>query len=394
MSYLRAVVTIGIGERGSALARDAGQRTREQPPARGFRSLGSHPPETERLMRAPSRSQPSLPQTPPTATYGFTLVELLVVIAIIATLIGLLLPAVQSAREAGRRSACQNKMKQLGLAIHTYESASKRLPPGASGPFTVGVGGQLNQGIWAWSGWIMPFMEMQSQFDFLDPSGNPNMLGSYGSSVPRMEAMRVRVDAYRCPSDMGATLNDIRGLGGAPASLPHVATSNYVAWNSGSRGWLRGEPNSDNNPVRRGIFWYGSKTKISDITDGTSKTFLVGERIYIPQRTDALGNQFECAGAIVYAARWRRDAVELAFHRAWGQSNAMGFGNAGINGTTNEHCSRGASSMHAGGAQFTFADASVRFISENIDFKSGNTIDSTYEYLGAMADGNAVSAGY
>jgi prepilin-type N-terminal cleavage/methylation domain-containing protein/prepilin-type processing-associated H-X9-DG protein len=333
---------------------------------------------------------------------GFTLVELLVVIAIIAVLIGLLLPAVQSAREAARRSACQNKMKQLGLAVHNYESANKRMPPGASVPFGF-TGGAHNRGIWAWSTWVMPFMEMQSQFDFLDPTGNPDMYNSYLNRPDRMEMMRARVDAARCPSDAGPVLNEQRFIGNAPAGLDRIATSNYVGWNSGSRGWVAGDANSDNQPERRGIFSVNlncsgpqcGSTKFKDIIDGTSKTFLIGERIYDPQKTDALGNVLETEGAIWYAARWRRaNSGQVSHHRLWGQSNAVGIGQGGINGPARDDFSRGASSLHPGGAQFTFADASVRFISEDIEHDRANPIDSAYEYLGAMADGNAVASGF
>jgi prepilin-type N-terminal cleavage/methylation domain-containing protein/prepilin-type processing-associated H-X9-DG protein len=359
----------------------------------------------EHRQRLPERFFRARPPTSESrgSREGFTLVELLVVIAIIAVLIGLLLPAVQSARESARRSSCQNNMKQLGLAIHNYESAYKRLPPGASVPFGF-TGGAHNRGIWAWSTWIMPFLEMQSNFDLLDPMGNPDMYNSYLNRPDRMEVMRSRVNAARCPSDTGPVLNEQRFIGNAPSGVDRIATSNYVGWNSGSRGWVAGDSNSDNQPERRGIFSVnlncaGSQctgsTKFKDIADGTSKTFLVGERIYDPQKRDALGSVLETEGAIWYAARWRRaDSAQVAHHRLWGQSNAVGMGGGGINGPARDDFSRGASSLHPGGAQFTFADASVRFISEDIEHVRANPIDSVYEYLGAMADGNAISGGF
>jgi prepilin-type N-terminal cleavage/methylation domain-containing protein/prepilin-type processing-associated H-X9-DG protein len=341
---------------------------------------------------------------------GFTLVELLVVIAIIAVLIGLLLPAVQSAREAARRSACQNKMKQLGLAAHNYESTNKVLPPGATFPSpvvnnTLPAGAAHNQGIWGWGTWIMPFMEMQADFDMLNPAAYPNMRDAYALPVVQ-DVLRRRLDGFRCPSDLGPDL--IESPSGLPATgrtvccMPapnddgRMAASNYVGWNSGSRGWLEGETVSENAPERRGIFSLNSRTKFSNITDGTSKTFLFGERIF-GTKTDAIGGQIFCEGALAHASRTRRNVDPIArvsSHFRWGQSSNMGFGGGGINAGDSNSCGTGASSLHPGGAQFTFADASVRFISEDIAHDSNNAINSPFEYLGAMADGNVESGAF
>jgi fibronectin-binding autotransporter adhesin len=345
------------------------------------------------------------------ASHGFTLVELLVVIAIIATLIGLLLPAVQSAREAARRSACQNKMKQLGLAAHNYESAYKVLPPGATFPSpvennTLPGGAALNQGVWGWGTWIMPFMEMQADFALLNPTEYPNMRAAY--ALPAVQdVLRRRVDGFRCPSDLGPDL--IESPSGQPATgrtvccMPspnedgRIAASNYIGWNSGSRGWLQGETASDNNPDRRGIFWLNSRTKFSSVTDGTSKTFLFGERIF-GTRSNAIGGQIFCEGALAHASRTRRNLGDnigqVASHFRWGQSSNMGFGIGGINAGSSNACGTGASSLHSGGAMFTFADASVRFVSEDIDHTADLPINSAFEYLAAMADANVETGSF
>lgn len=331
---------------------------------------------------------------------AFTLVELLVVIAIIATLVGLLLPAVQSAREAARRSSCQNRIRQLAVAIHAYESSNKHLPPGATAPFTIAnnttVGGAHNRGIWSWGTWILPFIEMQAQFDQLNPDGTPDMYNAYVNSPENLALLQQRVTGFRCPTDLGPDLSvpiTATALGRQLGNGGPVAVSNYVAWNSGSRGWLAGETASDSNPDRKGIFWINSRTKISSISDGTSKTFLIGERIF-GTKTDALGGVIFCEGALVYAARWRRAEIgNLAAHYVFGQSNAMGFGIGGINATESFLCGRGASSQHAGGSVFAFADSSVRFLSEDIEHTTDNVINSVYEFLGAMSDGNAIPGG-
>jgi len=335
----------------------------------------------------------------PRRLHGFTLVELLVVIAIIATLIGLLLPAIQSAREAGRRSACQNKMKQLGLAIHVYASGRKDvLPPGAktrsdwiiANNSITAPGQGDSHAVWSWGTFIMPFIEMQPQFDQLNPAGTADMQVAVNDPT-RLALMQTRVDAYRCPTDTGADLNNIRVVLGGH----QIATSNYIAWNSGSRGWLDGETTSTNNPDRRGIFWINSRTGFRGITDGTSNTFLLGERALRESITNN-GVELRCRGALVHGIRWQTSLANLANAVNNGQSNALGIGVGGVNNARVDpmECARGALSFHPGGAQFTMADASVRFVSETIDHNPDFAINSVFERAGAMADGQSLGGAW
>jgi len=119
---------------------------------------------------------------------AFTLVELLVVIAIIATLIGLLLPAVQSAREASRRSACSNNQKQLGLAMHNYHTAKGKLPPGRKSYVTATSGTQFSPTV----AYVLPFIEERGRADMYDFKLNwDKQLAVVGQVIP----------AYQCPSD-------------------------------------------------------------------------------------------------------------------------------------------------------------------------------------------------
>jgi prepilin-type N-terminal cleavage/methylation domain-containing protein len=356
----------------------------------------------------PPRRGHALPQAVGRAG-GFTLVELLVVIAIIATLIGLLLPAVQSAREAARRSACSNNFKQLALALHNHHSARGAFPPGAAleAPYQIAnntpSGGADRAGVWGWGVYVLPYMEMQPAFDALG-----NATGDMRDALDnptQLAVLTTRAGAYRCPSDSGPDVNPGRWLISRSGQRRDTAASNYVAWNSGSRGWCPGWNFADANRDLRGIFWIGSRTAIKDIVDGTSKTLLLGERAY-KEYTAVNGNELWCRGANAYGIQWFNQFPNLADNQLAGQANVMGFGFGGINsiqsggppplpppansGNPNDWCGRGAFSFHTGGAQFAMADASVRFISEDIDHNPDSVLNSAYEYLGAMADGNPI----
>ena len=149
---------------------------------------------------------------------GFTLVELLVVIAIIGILIGMLLPGVQKVREAARRAACANKMRQMTVGLMNYESAHKHFPPGIQSNSMMGRG--LN-----WSSFILPFMEQDALYGVLrDQSNNfkqPNWVG--GAIADSAEEI---LDIYLCPSDEMGGENTVRGRTPGGAN-PH-GKSNYI----------------------------------------------------------------------------------------------------------------------------------------------------------------------
>jgi prepilin-type processing-associated H-X9-DG protein/prepilin-type N-terminal cleavage/methylation domain-containing protein len=264
---------------------------------------------------------------PPRA--AFTLVELLVVIAIIGILIALLLPAVQAAREAARRTQCTNNLKQIGLALHNYHDTHGCFPMGWM--IEDDLGGNISG--WGWQVYLMPFMEQGALYDAIDP----NHLDLYDvytnmSGTPEFRSiLRTDFDGTRCPSDDTDSPNPNRDLQGYD-----VATSNYIC----SKGFFNpsGWTSQNNNGVLYGL----SAIKFRDIKDGTSQTFAAGERCELHNSANWAGPAGLGNGANVTAP--------VSFM---------------INDPTTTNCF---SSYHPGGANFLFCDGSVTLISETIKY--------------------------
>jgi prepilin-type N-terminal cleavage/methylation domain-containing protein len=209
--------------------------------------------------------------------HGFTLVELLVVIAIIGVLIALLLPAIQSAREAARRSQCMNNLKQIGLGMLNHESAKKHFPPGQFKPAGLSVKRAL-----AWSVWHLPYIEQQGIFDRIDfkfsvtevPNNLPDLAGP----------SNMVIDVYRCPST--ARLQEFRGADGRLQGLPNPSGPNGHTGNGMGVIDYMGMPGPDQGVINRvsGIAY--------DKEEGNFLPYLPGRGILM--RLDA--NSTPCPG--------------------------------------------------------------------------------------------------
>jgi prepilin-type N-terminal cleavage/methylation domain-containing protein/prepilin-type processing-associated H-X9-DG protein len=277
--------------------------------------------------------------------HGFTLIELLVVIAIIAILIGLLLPAVQKVREAAARMTCSNNLKQIGVALHTYEGVYQKLPAGYVSRTTAVNGDNLGPG-WGWATHLLPYVEQENLFRQINP--NVDILDAAHANA-RVTPLKV----YRCPSDTPAG-GDTFMAEGESGPLVRLAFANYVA--CGGTFEVSGFP--DNNT---GTFLRNSGFRITDITDGSSNTLFVTERWskFSPRTT--------WTGALTGAIN---PPLKPAFEDEGPQTFVLTqTGEVGEARTPNNTLGHveDATSPHSGGVNALFGDGSVRFLRNGIN---------------------------
>lgn len=283
---------------------------------------------------------------------GFTLIELLVVIAIIAVLVALLLPAVQQAREAARRSQCKNNLKQIGLALHNYHDTHQAMPPGsihsaspaASTCFTDANAAE-NYGA-SWTIMILPFLDQQSFYNGFNFNERFTSYrnGGQGSSGNH-DLWTKPMAAFECPSEY--------------RSRQAKNLSSYSGVMGGNVFYCWGTQNSNRGMSNNGMFWVNSNTRIRDVTDGTSNVFMVGESKYMFTDVESpVGYGLGWASSGRYV---RNAPIVGVLTAAKNQINANAApAHDSFLGTFGSH--------HVGGCHMLLADGSVHFLSENINF--------------------------
>ena len=344
---------------------------------------------------------------------GFTLVELLVVIAIIATLVGILLPAVQSAREAARRIACMNNQRQVSLAILAYHDGKRRFPTGVG--FTQEKNGcPPATGRYLWTFRVMPYLELSTLSQLISPQSWNGCGPPQGDDGQTVRAFQTEIPTYQCPSDT----HDRESIK-TNFTWTDQTRSNYVACFSPHgfqvepeanetcliNGSMNGGQKTTANPTvistspfvtkpGRAIFnFFGVSRSIASVTDGTSKTIMISEVVSGSDLSEL---------TLDYRGTWWVDQGVGYSH--WqtpnsAQPDRMGDAPGCVNYTSNKPglpnilagpggwggWMTAARSRHPGGVIAAYADASVRFIDEMI-------ASNVWTALGSMNGGDSISA--
>lgn len=301
---------------------------------------------------------------------GFTLIELLVVIAIIAILIALLLPAVQQAREAARRSTCKNQLKQFGTALHNYHSTFNVLPFATISGNNATVGGGTSNTRQSWFHMILPYIDQAPLYDKIKPRIQGNQ---FPGGWP--EATTI-VPVAMCPSDPNNSKTTQQGFHG-----------NYLPCHGSTHAGGGGFPKLN------GMFYPISSTKFRDVTDGLTNTVMMGEIRLQKDSISASGaGNVVCGGTHDLRGRYYNTRHGNAtFTTLRPPNTSVGDKAQYCNGTPQVPCRQcstndnevHARSHHTGGVHISLGDASVRFISDNID-------TNLFRALGTRAGGETI----
>jgi prepilin-type N-terminal cleavage/methylation domain-containing protein len=321
---------------------------------------------------------------------GFTLIELLVVIAIIAILVSLLLPAVQQAREAARRTQCRNNLKQIGIALHNYLDATRVFPPGyvdRNGNPNSTPDNDLGTG-WGWAAFLLPYMDQGNVYDQI----NFNLGVGLGANA---QVSQVALPAFQCPSD---GQQDPFPVYDSSFSTPitTVAHSNYV----GCNGWIECFGGAGGNPqpgpladglsgtfgqAGVGLFYRNSKNNTANVRDGLSNTIVVGERSsnHAPVTWTGAVTGGRCPAWMStqpFTSPYSPPPGPPYDNADFGEALVLSHGNATHlpNADFPVFDPDVFYSFHTGGCHHLFGDGSVRFISS---FVNG----ATYQYLCTIA---------
>lgn len=296
--------------------------------------------------------------------HAFTLIELLVVIAIIAILVALLVPAVQKVREAAARTQCINNLKQMGLALHNYESSYKTFPAGSSGPASTATPPPPYRH--GWVAFTLPWIDQENVFRAYD-------MNSSWYDPPNAAVIQIPLKVYHCPSaEFGRTAtsrSSVYGVRTAAAwDYANVNVSSYAPGYSGTA-------NADR---RKGVMNDREASTIPLITDGLSNTLMVSECANRPQlwvrgqlRTDILAETSNSpVGNVgpgeVTGGVWAEHQKTVSVGGATPDGlKTIGGGPCAINCTNDWEIY----SMHSGGANGLFADGTVRFLGASMSIE-------------------------
>lgn len=319
---------------------------------------------------------------------GFTLVELLVVIAIIGVLVALLLPAVQAARESGRRTQCANNMKQLGLAMHNFESVHNKLPPGTAAKLRFSYSIDVNSEGYEWPyllHFMLPFMELQNyydavrgpQFDLQNPWSDSSQWS------PQVNGLQLKV--LSCPSDGMNT--QAKAMANMNTAF-RLSSTNYLGIFNGLND---GENYLGTTPEKQAVFQYNKSRRFNDILDGTSNTMALAEYLTGLDVSDAKGlfTTNRAGSQFLYTTLGPNSKSPdngLSWHDSFcptsGARNKPKLNLPCTPGDTDQnHASP--RSRHPSGVNITLCDASVRFVPNNIDL-------IIWRNIGFMADGASI----